>query len=76
MAEKRTSSGAVPEVGSANASMTGKPGSGMSMPNSTVLVASALPALSAERYSTVCWPSAETVTCDANGVAPRRCWRS
>ena len=33
MAEKRTSSGAVPDVGSAKAWMTGKPGSGMSMPN-------------------------------------------
>ena len=40
------------------------------MPNATDLVASTLPALSTERYSTVCWPSAETVTCEANGFVP------
>ncbi len=53
-AENRVSSGAAPVAGSANASITGVPGSGMSMPKDTVLVASTLPALSVERYSTVC----------------------
>ena len=40
------------------------------MPNATDFVASTLPALSVERYSTVCWPSAETVKAVANGLAP------
>ena len=40
------------------------------MPNETDLAASALPALSTERYSTVWSPSAEIVTWDANGFAP------
>ena len=70
LAVKRTSSGAAPEDGSANAWMTGKPGSGMSMANATVLVASTLPALSTERYSTVWSPSSDTVNVDANGFAP------
>ena len=42
----------------------------MSMPNATDLAVSTLPALSVERNWTVCWPSASTVTSDANGFAP------
>ena len=42
------------------------------MPKAIDLVASTLPASSAERYSTVCWPSAETVNAVANGLAPPR----
>ena len=67
---KRVSSGAAPLAGSANASITGKPGSGTSMLNAIDFVASTLPALSTERYSTVCAPSAVTSNVDANGLEP------
>ena len=40
------------------------------MPNASDFAASTLPASSAERYSTVCEPSADTVSEDANGFAP------
>ena len=42
----------------------------MSMLNATDFAVSALPALSTERYSTVCEPSAVTWNVDANGFAP------
>ncbi len=40
------------------------------MPNASDFAVSTLPASSAERYSTVCDPSADTVSVDANGFAP------
>ena len=42
----------------------------MSMLNAIDFAVSTLPALSTERYSTVCEPSAVTVNVDANGFAP------
>src|SRR5688572_18715545 len=61
-AVKRTSSGAEPDVGSANASITGAPDCWVWIVYVAVLTAPTLPAASVARCSSVCCPLPEIVT--------------